>query len=92
MTPWTVARQAPLSTGFPKQEDWTGLPFSSPGDLPNPGIEPVSPLSPSLAGRLFIVEPLGKPNLKLIISLKSWREHLLLNESYRSNMHNNFDH
>ena len=36
---WTVARQAPLSMGFPRQEDWSGLPFLSPGDLPNPGIE-----------------------------------------------------
>ena len=42
-TPWTVARQAPLSMGFSKQEYWSGLPFPSPGDLPNPGIEPRSP-------------------------------------------------
>ena len=40
MTPWTVARQAPLSMGFSRQEYWSELPFSSPGDLPNPGIEP----------------------------------------------------
>ena len=40
--PWTVTCQAPLSMGFPRQEYWNGLPFSSPGDLPNPGIEPVS--------------------------------------------------
>ena len=39
VTPWTVARQAPLSMGFSRQEYWTGLPFPSPGDLPNPGIE-----------------------------------------------------
>ena len=38
-TPWTVARQAPLSIGSPRQECWSGLPFSSPGDLPHPGIE-----------------------------------------------------
>ena len=37
-----IARQAPLSMGFPRQEYWSGLPFSSPGDLPDPGIEPVS--------------------------------------------------
>ena len=43
VTPWTVAHQAPLSMGFPKQEYWNGLPFLSPGDLPNPGIEPASP-------------------------------------------------
>ena len=42
-TPWTVAYQAPLSMGFSRQEYWSGLPFPSPGDLPNPGIEPRSP-------------------------------------------------
>ena len=41
-TPWTVARQAPLSMGFPRHEYWSGLSFPSPGDLPDPGIEPVS--------------------------------------------------
>ena len=43
MTPWTVARQAPLSMRFSSQEHWSGLPFPSPGDLPDPGIEPGSP-------------------------------------------------
>ena len=42
-TPWTVAYQAPPSMGFSRQEYWSGLPFSSPGGLPNPGIEPRSP-------------------------------------------------
>ena len=42
-TPWTTAPQAPLSKGFRRQEYWGGLPFSPPGDLPNPGIEPGSP-------------------------------------------------
>ena len=42
-TPWTVASQAPLSVGFSRHEYWNGLPFPSPGDLPNPGIEPGSP-------------------------------------------------
>ena len=42
VTPWTAARQAPLSVGFSRQEYWRGLPFPSPGDLPNPGIEPRS--------------------------------------------------
>ena len=41
--PWTLARQAPLSMGFSRQEYWSGLPFPSPGDLPYPGIEPWSP-------------------------------------------------
>ena len=55
VTPWTVACQAPLSVGFPRQEYWSGLPFPSPGDLPDPGIEPVSLTSPAwaLAGRFF---------------------------------------
>ena len=42
VTPWTVAHQAPLSMGFPRQEYWSGLPFPSPGDLPDSGIEPRS--------------------------------------------------
>ena len=57
-TPWAVAWQAPLSTGFPRQEYWIGLPFPSPGDLPDPGIEPMSPAS---AGGLFTTESPGKP-------------------------------
>ena len=43
VTPWTVARQAPLSMGFPRQEYWSALPFPSPGDLPDPEIAPASP-------------------------------------------------
>ena len=43
VTPWTVAHQAPLSVGFSRQEYWSGLPFPSRGDLPNPRIEPGSP-------------------------------------------------
>ena len=43
VTPWTVAYQAPPSMGFSRQEYWSGLPFPSPGDLPDPGIEPRSP-------------------------------------------------
>ena len=43
VTPWTVAYQAPRSMEFSRQEYWSGLPFPSPGDLPNPGIEPRSP-------------------------------------------------
>ena len=56
--PWTVAHQAPLSMGFPRREYWSGLPFPSPWDLPNPGIEPASP---ALGGRFFTTEPSGEP-------------------------------
>ena len=52
-TLWTVARQVSLSMGFSRQEYWSGLPFPSPGALPNPGIEPASFVSPVLAGRFF---------------------------------------
>ena len=57
MTPWTVACQASLSMGFPKQEYWSGLPLPSPRDLLDPGIEPTSPAS---AGGFFTTETLGK--------------------------------
>ena len=63
VTPWTVARQSPLSMGFPMQEYWSGLLFPSPGDLPDPGIE-----LHALAGRFFTTEPPGKP----------WTEYLSL--------------
>ena len=53
VTLWTVARQAPLSTGFSRQEYWSGLPSPPPGDLMDPGIEPSSFTSPALAGRFF---------------------------------------
>ena len=53
-----IACQAPLSMGFSRQEYWSGLPFPSPGDLPNPGIKP---RSPALAGGFFTTEPPGKP-------------------------------
>ena len=43
MTPWSIAHQVPLSVGFSRQEYWSGLPFPSPGDLPDPGIKPGSP-------------------------------------------------
>ena len=56
-TPWTVAYQAPPSMGFSRQECWNGLPFPSPGDLPNPGIEPGSP---ALQADALPFEPPGK--------------------------------
>ena len=58
-TQWTVAHQAPLSMGLSRQEYWSGLPFRSPGDLPDPGTEPRSPVAPTLADKLFTTEPPG---------------------------------
>ena len=51
--PWTVAHQAPLSMGFPRQEYWSGLPCSPPGVPPSPGVEPESLVSPALTGGFF---------------------------------------
>ena len=64
VTPWTVAFQAPLSMGFPREEDWSGLPFPPPGDLPKPGAESTS-ASPALGGRFSTTEPPGKPGRQL---------------------------
>ena len=61
VTPWTVACQASLFMGFSRQEYWSGLPYPPPGDLPNPGIEPASLMSPALAGRVLALVPPGKP-------------------------------
>ena len=55
-----VAHQPPLFIGFFRQECWTGLPFPSPEDVPDPGIEPTFPVSPALAGRYFTTEPPSK--------------------------------
>ena len=60
-TLWTIAHQASLSMGFPRQEYRSGLPFPTAGDLPNPGIEPESPAFPALAGGFFTSAPPGKP-------------------------------
>ena len=59
-TPWTVACQAPLSMRFSRQEYWSGLPFPSPGDLPDPGIKP---RSPALQADALPSESPGKPEL-----------------------------
>ena len=68
VTPWTVACQAPLSMKFSRQEYWSGLPFPSLGDHPDPGIEPVSLVSSVLAGRFFSTAPPGKPSAKSLQS------------------------
>ena len=55
-TPWIIAHQFPLSMGFPSKNIASRLPFHSPGDLPNPGVEPVTLVYPALAGRFFTTE------------------------------------
>ena len=61
-TSWTIAYEASLSMGFPRQGYSSGLPFPSPGDLPDPGIDL---MSPALAGGFFTVDPSGKPTEEL---------------------------
>ena len=65
-TPWTVAYQAPPSLGFSRQEYWSGLPFPSPGDLPNPGIKAGSPV---LQADALPSEPPGKLYIAMIIKV-----------------------
>ena len=68
LTPWTIAHQAPVSMGFSRQEYWSGLPFPSPGDLPEPGVEPASSV---LVGRFFTVEAPGKPSCLVTVHYDS---------------------
>ena len=65
-TLWAVAHQSPLSMEFSRQEYWSGFPFTPPGDLPNPGIEPTSP---ALASRSFTTAPPRKPS---VITVNCW--------------------
>ena len=62
VTPWTVAHQAPPSMEFSRQEDWSGWPLPSPGDLPGPGIEP---RSPALQADTLLSEPPGKSYISI---------------------------
>ena len=68
MISWTVACQAPPSMGFPRQEYWSRLPFPTPGDLPNPGIEPTVLTFPALAGRFFTTTVTWEALLLLLLS------------------------
>ena len=70
-SPWTVARQAPLSMRFSKQDHWSGLPFPSPGNLRDPGTEPVSLTSPALAGRFFTTSAAWMSRMKVLSYLVS---------------------
>ena len=74
MTQWTVACQAPLSMRFSRHAYWSGLPCPPPGDLPDPGIEPVSPVSPALQADSLPTEPPGKPKPLHICALSRLTE------------------
>ena len=80
-TPWPVACQAPLSMGFSRQESWSGLPFPSPEDLPNPGIEPGSP---TLQADSLLMKLQGKP--------EAWEEPKKIRGSYHHKMRHNPPH
>ena len=69
-TPWTIAHQTSLSMGFSRQEYWSGLPFPSSRDLLDPGIEPLSPASPALAGKFFTTSAIWEAHNKLA---KEWQ-------------------
>ena len=71
VTPRIVAHQTPLSMGFPKQEYWSGLPFPSPGDLPDPGIKLESP---ALQADSLWTEPPGKPSINVSFFLSCFQD------------------
>ena len=68
VTPSIVAYQPPLSMEFSGQECWSGLPFLTPGDLPDPGIEPTSPEAPALVGGFFTTAPPGEPKCTWLLN------------------------
>ena len=71
-TPQTMACQIPQSMGFPKQEYWSGLPFPSPGDVPDPGVEPAPP---ALVDGYFTTEAPGKPLITRVLFKKGFELH-----------------
>ena len=87
MTPWTVARQAPLSMGFSWQEYWSGLPFPSPGGFPDPGIKPMSLRSLALQADTLPLSHRGSPFSRLELKQeaktgeKSLEQHLACTKS-----------
>ena len=87
VTPWTAARQAALSTGFSSQEYWSGLPGPPPGDLPDPGIEPMSLMSLALAGGFFTTSAMWKTPVGSYMFIQS---HACKNK--RKKMKNNILH
>ena len=80
VTPWTVAYQAPLSMEFSRQQCWSGLPFPSLGDLPNPGIKPGSP---ALHADTLPSEPPGKPKIVYRLTESEKRSRSIVSDSLR---------
>ena len=85
VTPWTVARQAPLSMGFSRQEYWSGVPCPPPGDLPDPGIKLRS--SPTFQADALTSEPPGKPKNTGVGSLSLLQGNFLIQELNRGLLH-----
>ena len=85
VTPWTVAHQAPLSMEFCRQEYWSGLPFPSLGDLPDPGIEP---MSPALAGNSLPLSHLGSSLFPIYVSFQDLSGLCCNRTSWHSRGHN----
>ena len=85
-TPWTVAYKAPQSMGFSRQEYWKGVPFPSPGDLPNPGIEPESP---TLQADALPSEPPGKPLWERKRKTRKCQDQLCCCSGKQSNVYSN---
>ena len=71
VTLWAIAHQTPVSMGFPRQEYWSGLPFPSPSDLPDPRMEHTSPESPLVVHKFFTTMPPGKPPTKIFLKRSS---------------------
>ena len=80
VTLWTIAHQVPLSTDFSRQDYWSQLPCPTPGDLPDPGIKPVSPVAPALQAGSFPLSPWASPPCHLETGIEEWG-HCLANLS-----------
>ena len=83
-TVWTVAPQAPLSIGFSRQEYWSGLPFLPLGDLPIPGIEPVSPASPALQVESLLLNHQGSPKNRIVVPRKVQHRIIMWSSNFTS--------
>ena len=90
-TPWTAAFQVPLSVEFSTYEYWSRLPFPAPGDLPYPGIKPLSLGSPALQAGSFAAAPPGKPHFEAIYIFQSTVVNIFSAEIYRPDISSHKD-